>query len=316
MKKKTILALGSLLPAEMDELEKRFDLIRLWKETDPEAALQAHRNDIVAILSAYSGMPVTRRILESLPNLSMIGQFGMGVDNIDMAAASERAVSVSNTPDILAPDTADIAMSLILAVSRRIVEADMFVRVGKWAGGTPFPLATSLGGKTVGIVGLGRIGQAIARRCAAFDMTVAYHGRQEKPGVPYRFYADLLQLAEYCDFLVLACPGGPATRHIVNGRVLKALGRKGYLINIARGSVVDTEALLIALSNRDIAGAGLDVYENEPNIPEALISMDNVVLLPHIGSATLETRAAMGRLVIANIDAHFDGQPLLTPVPV
>jgi hydroxypyruvate reductase len=311
--KKIILALGTLLPAEMDELEKDYDLIRLWKEADPESALHTHRNDIVAILSSYNGMPVTRRILEALPNVSMIGQFGMGVDNIDLVAAKERHISISNTPDILAPDTADIALSLMLAVSRRIVEADMYVRVGKWPTGA-FPLATSMTNKRVGIVGMGRIGQAIARRCVGFDMVVSYHGPREKTGLGYQYYADLRQMAENSDFLVLACPGGADTRHIINAKILKALGPKGFVVNIARGSVINTEDLLIALSNRDIAGAGLDVYETEPNIPPALISMDNVVLLPHIGSATTETRTAMGRLVIANMLAHFEGKPLLTPI--
>lgn len=311
--KKIILALGTLLPAEMDELEKDYDLVRLWKESDPEAALREHKNDIVAILSSYNGMPVTRRILEALPNVSMIGQFGMGVDNIDLAAAKERHISLSNTPDILSPDTADIALSLMLSVSRRIVEADMYVRVGKWPNGA-FPLATSMTGKRVGIVGMGRIGQAIARRCIGFDMIVSYHGPREKTDVPYQYYADLRQMAENSDFIVLACPGGPDTKHIINTKILKALGPKGFVINIARGSVINTEDLLIALSNREIAGAGLDVYETEPNIPPALISMDNVVLLPHIGSATTETRTAMGRLVIANMLAHFEGKPLLTPV--
>ncbi len=315
MKKKTILALGTVLPAEMDELEKNYDLIRLWKEADPETTLQTHKNDIVAILSSYAGMPVTRRILEALPNVSMIGHFGMGIDTIDLAAAKERHISITNTPGILAPDTADIALSLMLSVSRRIVEADMYVRVGKWPSGA-FPLATSMTGKRVGIVGMGRIGQAIGRRCAGFDMTISYHGPREKPDLAYQYYADLRQMAENSDFLVLACPGGPETRHIINSKVLKALGPKGYVINVARGSVINTDDLLVALSNRDIAGAGLDVYETEPNIPEALISMDNVVLLPHIGSATTETRAAMGQLVIANIVAHFEGQPLLTPVPM
>lgn len=315
MKKKTILALGSLLPAEMDELEKHYDLIRLWKEADPETALQTHRQDIVAILSSYSGMPVTRRILEALPNVSMIAHFGMGVDTVDLEAARERHISLTNTPGILAPDTADIALALMLGVSRRIVEADMYVRVGKWPSGA-FPLATSMTGKRAGIVGLGRIGQAIARRCVGFDMNVSYHGPREKTGVGYTYYADLRQMAENSDFLILACPGGPETRHLVNSKILKALGPKGFVINVARGSVIDTSDLLIALSNREIAGAGLDVYETEPNIPEALISMDNVVLLPHIGSATSETRAAMGRLVIDNIAAHFDGRPLLTPVPM
>lgn len=311
--KKTILALGTLLPAEMDELEKHYDIIRLWKEADPEAALQAHKNDIVAILSSYNGMPVTRRILEALPNVSMIGQFGMGVDNIDLAAVKERHIELSNTPDILTNDTADIAMSLLLSVSRRIVEADMYVRVGKWPSGA-FPLGVSLSGKRAGIVGMGRIGQAIARRCAGFDMAISYHGPREKADMPYQYYADLRQMAENSDFLILACPGGPDTKHIINTKILKALGPKGYVINIARGSVINTDDLLIALSNRDIAGAGLDVYETEPNIPQALISMDNVVLLPHIGSATSETRSAMGKLVIANILAHFEGQKLLTPV--
>ncbi len=311
--KKTILALGTLLPAEMDELEKHYDLIRLWKESDPETSIKTHKNDIVAILSSYAGMPVTRRILEALPNVSMIGHFGMGVDSIDLPAAKERQIEISNTPAILAPDTADIALSLMLAVSRRIVEADMYVRVGKWQNGA-FPLATSMTGKRVGIVGMGHIGKAIAKRCAGFDMEISYHGPREKSDVSYQFYADLRQMAENSDFLVLACPGGPETKHLVNAKILKALGPKGFLVNIARGSVVNTDDLLVALSNREIAGAGLDVYETEPNIPQALISMDNVVLLPHIGSATAETRAQMGRLVISNILAHFEGQPLLTPV--
>ncbi|MBP9050764.1 MAG: 2-hydroxyacid dehydrogenase [Alphaproteobacteria bacterium] len=313
MKKKTILALGSLLPAEMDALEKSFDLIRLWKEPNPEAVLQAYKNDIIGILSAYNGIPVTARILESLPNLEIVAQFGVGVDNIDLSAAKARGIAVTNTPDILTPDTADIALSLILCLMRRIVEADMYVRVGKWASGA-FSLSSSLSGKTVGIVGMGRIGRAIARRCLAFDMKIVYHGPRQKPDLTYPYFADLRQMAEASDVLVMACPGGPETKNLVTGKILKALGPKGYLVNIARGSVVNTEDLLIALRNRDIAGVGLDVYENEPNVPEALISMDNVVLLPHVGSATAETRSEMGRLVIANILAYFEGKPLLTAV--
>lgn len=313
MKKKTILALGSLLPAEMDALEKSFDLIRLWKEPNPEAVLQAYKNDIVGILSAYNGIPVTARILESLPNLEIVAQFGVGVDNIDLGAAKARGIAVTNTPDILTPDTADIAFSLILCLMRRIVEADMYVRVGKWVSGA-FSLSSSLSGKTVGIVGMGRIGQAIARRGLAFDMKIVYHGPRQKPDLTYPYYADLRQMAEASDVLVMACPGGAETKNLVTGKILKALGPKGYLVNIARGSVVNTEDLLIALRNRDIAGVGLDVYENEPNVPGALISMDNVVLLPHVGSATAETRSEMGRLVIANILAYFEGKPLLTAV--
>ncbi len=309
--KKTILALHSMLPPEMKELEKDFEVLKLWKEADPEAALQAYKNNIVAILTVAGGMAVTRRMIEGLPNLELITQFGVGVDNIDLDAAAERHVAVTNTPDIVTADTADTALALILATLRRIVEADVCVRTGGWR---PFPMGAALSGKIVGIIGLGRIGYAIAKRCEAFDMRVIYHGRREQKDKPYQYYADLPQMAAACDILVAACPGGAETMHLVNHRILKALGPNGYLINIARGSVVKTEDLLIALSNKDIAGAGLDVYENEPDVPEALKSMDNVVLLPHIGTATLETRTEMGRLVISNIRAHFEGKALITPL--
>lgn len=311
--KKTILALGSLLPPEMDVLDQNFEVVRLWKEKDPEAKLQEVRNDVVAILSTFNGMPVTRRILESLPNVELIAQYGAGVNNIDIVAAKERAIAVTSTPDSPTRDTADTAVALILMTARRFVEADMFVRVGKWANG-PFPAAMSVADKKVGICGMGRIGQAIAKRCAAFDMKVVYNAHRPKQGVSYPFYTDLVDMAAEVDFLVMACPGGESTHHIVNTPVLKALGPKGYLVNVARGSVVDTESLLIALSNKDIAGAGLDVYESEPSVPESLLSMDNVVLLPHIGGGTLETKTEMGQVVIANIMAHFKGEPLLTPV--
>ncbi|PZP54666.1 MAG: hypothetical protein DI586_09190 [Micavibrio aeruginosavorus] len=311
--KKTILALGALLPPEMKEVEKNFNLLKLWKQADPEEALKTHKNDIVGILSTAGGMAVTRRMIDGLPNLELIAQFGVGVDNIDLAAAAERHVAVTNTPDVVTNDTADTALALILATLRRIVEADVTVRTGGWR---PFPLGSTLTGKTVGIIGLGRIGQAIAKRCERFEMKIAYHGRSEKKGAAYQYYADLIQMAENVDVLVAACPGGEKTRHIVGRKVLKALGPNGFLINISRGSVVHTEDLLIALSNREIAGAGLDVYENEPEVPEALKSMDNVVLLPHIGTATHETRTVMGQLVLANIVAHFEGKALVTPVTI
>lgn len=310
--KKKILALGSLLPAEMHKLAGHFDVVKLWTEPDPEATLQIHKENIVAILSTYNGLKVTRRIVESLPNLSIVAQFGAGVDNIDLDVIKERDILLTHTPDILTADTADLAIALMLAVMRRVVESDMYVRVGKWHAGA-FPLATSLSGKTVGIVGMGRIGRAIAKRVAAFDMNVIYHGPHEKQDVPYQYYADLVQMATAADVLILACRGGDDTKHIVGARVLSALGSRGFLINIARGSVIKTEDLLVALSNRKIAGAGLDVYDNEPNVPQAMINMDNVVLLPHIGSATTETRTKMGELVISNILAHFNGDPIPTP---
>lgn len=310
--KKTVLALGSLLPAEMEALERHYNVIRLWKESDPEKALQAARKDIVAIVSTYT-TPVRAHLVEALPNLEIIAQFGVGTDNIDLEAAHNRGVIVTNTPDILTSDTADIAVSLLLCLARRICEADMYVRVGKWENG-PMGLGTALSDKTAGIVGLGRIGQAIAQRLAAFEMNVIYYGRHEKTDQPYRFYDDLHKLTADSDFLVLSCAGTPDTENIVDYDILKLLGPRGYLINVARGSVVKEDDLLTALSNRAIAGAGLDVYKDEPHVPEALFKMDNVVLLPHIGSATAETRKAMGQLVLDNLLAHFNGDPLKTPV--
>ncbi len=311
---RTILALGTLLPAEMEELERDFSVIRLAKESDPEAVLQQHRNDIIGLIVSPM-KKATRHLIEALPNLEIICQFGVGVDNIDLQAARDRHIAVTNTPDLVTNDTADIAMALLLSCARRTVEGDAYVRVGKWANG-PMPLGTSLTGKTVGIIGLGRIGQAVARRAAAFDMNVIYYGRQEKPEFSYSYYPDLMKLAEDSDLVVLTVAGGPETRHLVNADVLRALGPQGYLINVARGSVVDEEALLIALRNREIAGAGLDVFDNEPHVPESFFTMDNVVLLPHIGTLTAETRKKMGQLVLENLRAHFHGEPLKTPVAV
>ncbi|NCC22119.1 MAG: 2-hydroxyacid dehydrogenase [Alphaproteobacteria bacterium] len=311
----TLLALGSLLPAEMEELDRHFDVLRLWREPDPDAAIRARSREIKGILSTYNTKSVSRTLIEALPNLEIIAQFGVGYDNIDLGAVRDHQLALTNTPDILTEDTADIAFALILAVARRIVEGDMFVRVGKWASGS-LPLGTSLQDKTVGILGLGRIGKAIARRADAFGMNVLYHGPNEKRDEPYRYYADLIAMAKDSDFLVVACPGGKATEGIVDLNVLERLGPRGFLINIARGAVVRDDDLLTALSNRAIAGAGLDVYWNEPAVPDALISLDNVALLPHIGSATVETRSKMGQLVISNLLAHFDGKPLISPVMV
>lgn len=311
--KKIILALGTMQSSEMSTLESEFQVIKLWKEKDPESILQSCRMDVQVILSTYNGMPVTRKIIESLPNLELIAQYGAGLNNVDIASAKERQISVISTPDAPTKDTADTAMALILATLRRVVEADMFVRVGKWSNGA-FPASTSLSGKTVGICGFGRIGQAIAKRCSAFDMKVVYNSPRQKTDLPFEYFSDLKDMASHVDILVMACIGGDSTYHIANLPVFKALGSKGYFINIARGSVCNTDDLLIALSNRDIAGAGLDVYENEPSVPPALMSMDNVVVLPHIGGGTVEARSEMGQLVIANIQAHFKGDPLLSPV--
>lgn len=312
MKHALLLLTNLILPAEMDELERHFEILPLAREKDPDALLHARKNDIVAIASSTS-MPVSRSLIEALPNLEIIAQFAVGVDNIDLAAAGERGIAVTNTPDVLTDDTADTALSLLLAVSRRICEGDMYVRVGKWLNG-PMPLGNSLKDKTAGIVGMGRIGQAIARRCEAFGMKILYQGPRKKSDISYTYVDDVEKLAEVSDYLILSCPGGAATHHLVHAPVLKALGPKGFLINVSRGSVVNEEDLITALTNKEIAGAGMDVFANEPHIPDAFLKMDNIVLLPHIGSATVETRAMMGQLVVKNLLAHFHGDPLLTPV--
>lgn len=313
MSKPALLVIGNqILSPEMEILEANFDVIRLWKEKDPERVLQERREDIVAIASVYF-VPVSKNLIESLPNLKIISQFAVGYDNIDLIAAKERGVRVTNTPDVLTDDTADIALSLLLALSRRICEGDMFVRVGKWLSGA-MPLGNSLKGKVAGIVGMGRIGQAIASRCTAFGLEVVYQGPRKKEGVSYRYEPDLHKLAEQSDYLILACPGGASTRHMVGASVLDSLGREGFLINISRGSVLVEEELVTALKQNTIAGAGMDVFAQEPHVPEELMKMDNVVLLPHIGSATIETRRLMGQLVVKNLLAHFNGEPLLTPV--
>lgn len=312
-KKQTILALQPLLPDEMGVLDQHFEVIRLWECAKPDQVIHDNRGRICGVLSTYNSGGVSARLIDVLPNLEIIAQFGVGYDNIDLEAAHRRNIYVTNTPDVLTDDTADVAMYLMLNVARRAVEADMFVRVGRWQNGA-MPLSTSLSGKTVGIVGLGKIGRAIAKRAEAFNTQIIYYGRAQKADVNYPFYDDLSALARAADFLVLACAGGPETEHLIDYKILEALGPYGYLINIARGSVVHEEDLVLALHNKKIAGAGLDVFADEPYVPKEMIKMDNVVLSPHVGSATHETRSAMGQLVINNFLAHFNGNPLITPV--
>jgi lactate dehydrogenase-like 2-hydroxyacid dehydrogenase len=258
------------------------------------------------------GAGIDRATIDRLPRLELIACFGVGVDAIDLVAARERGIAVTNTPDVLTGDVADLALGLLLATARRIVAGDRYVRSGAWSRG-PMALASRVHGKRLGIVGMGRIGQAIAIRASAFGLQIAYHGPRAKP-LPYRFEPDLVALARGVDFLVAACPGGAATRGLVSRAVIEALGAEGLLINIARGSVVDQDALVTALVDGRLGGAGLDVFADEPNVPPALLGLDNVVLQPHQASATAETRAAMGKLVIDNLAAFFAGRPLLTAV--
>jgi lactate dehydrogenase-like 2-hydroxyacid dehydrogenase len=315
MTKPVALIMGNLiLPDEITALEPYFDIVKLWREEDPESVLQAHKENVQVIVAMHY-ITVSKTLIDSLPNLKIIATFSVGTDHIDMEAAKERGVVVTNTPDVLCQETADTGMALLLAVARRVPEGDLFVRIGKWHNG-PMPLGVTLAGKTIGIVGLGGIGSKVAKRCAAFDMNIVYYGPREKKEYDYKYYSDIVEMAQDVDFLMLTCPGGEATANLVDANVLDALGPKGVLINIARGSVVDQPALIEALQAGTIAAAGLDVYANEPHVPQEFISMDNVVLLPHIGSATVETRKIMGQLVVDNIIACKDEKPLLSDVRV
>lgn len=253
-------------------------------------------------------------LFDHLPALEIVASFGVGYDNVDVGAAAARGIVVTNTPGVLDAEVADFAVGLLLATTRRLPQADRFVREGRWSAGA-FPLSPTLRGRTVGILGLGNIGKAVARRLEGFDVAIAYHGRTRQDAVSYPWYPSPLRLAQACDALIAIVPGGAATRHVVDAEVLAALGPNGIFVNVARGSVVDEDALVAALQAKTILAAGLDVYADEPHVPPALLDLPNAVLMPHIGSASEQTRAAMGRLVADNLVAWFtEGQPL-TPVP-
>ena len=307
-----ILIVGPMYPACQARLESEFTAHRLWEAPDRDRFLRGLADRVRGIaVYALHGCPAP--VIEALPKLEIIACMGIGVDRIDLDCARARGVRVTNTPDVVTDDTADIAMALILACERRIAEGDRFVRRGGWLNGD-LPFGRALRARKLGIVGLGRIGQAIAKRCEAFGMTLAYQGPRRKPEFSYAYFADPAALAEWADILVVAAPGGAATRNLVDRRVIDALGPDGTLVNIARGSVVDEAALVEALGSGRLGRAGLDVYADEPRVPAALLAMDNVVLSPHTGSATHDTRRAMGDLTVDNLVAHFAGKPLLTPV--
>jgi lactate dehydrogenase-like 2-hydroxyacid dehydrogenase len=265
---------------------------------------------------AVTGGPpgVDADLIAALPNLEAIVNNGVGVDAIDLDAAKRRGIGVSNTPDVLSDTVADTALGLILMTLRHFGAADRYVRAGRWARDGPFPYARDVNGLQVGILGLGRIGSAIATRLLGFDCAIAYHNRHRIDGSPYRYAESPVQLAESVDVLVVATTGDQKTRHLVDRRVLEALGPEGYLINIARGSVVDQDALVELVAGGGLAGAGLDVFADEPHVPAELFDLDNVVLLPHVGSATDRTRRAMAMLAIENLDSYLNTGELVTPV--
>lgn len=294
-------------------LADEFGAVRLWEMKDADAWLMAHGEDVdVLATSVRAGCDAA--LIGKLARLRAICSWGVGYDTIDVEAAAARGIPVSTTPDVLDDCVADLAWALMLATARQIPAANQYVNDGHWRQLGGFPLATRVSGKRLGILGLGRIGRAIAKRGEGFSMQVAYHGRKPQPDAPYPFKSSLLELAEWADFLVVACPGGAKTRHLVSAEVIQALGPKGFLINIARGSVVDTQALVDALDKRQLGGAGLDVVEGEPGIPDTLRNRGEVVFTPHIGSATIETREAMERLVVDNVRSFIGQGRLLTPV--
>ncbi|MDQ9199199.1 2-hydroxyacid dehydrogenase [Cronobacter sakazakii] len=292
-------------------LRERYDLREFSQMSD--ADFVAIAGDITALVTNGEAV-VTREFIARLPALSLMAVFGVGYDGVDVAAARERGIAVTHTPGVLTDDVADLAIGLMLTTSRRIVAAQKFIEQGGWQQGG-FTWTRKVSGARLGIFGMGRIGQAIARRAQAFDMEIRYTSRQPHSALPYRFVPGLAQLARESNFLMLCAPGGDATRGVVNAAVLEALGPQGILINVARGSVVDETALIAALENGVIAGAGLDVFTDEPNVPAPLQQRDNVVITPHMASATWETRREMSRLVLENINAWCAGEPLITPVP-
>jgi lactate dehydrogenase-like 2-hydroxyacid dehydrogenase len=310
--KQDVVIVTPIYAPSMEALEKLFALHRLWEAKDRAAFYGPLAASVRAIVSSgHAGADAA--MMDALPKTEIIACFGVGYDAIDVAAAKARKIAVTNTPDVLTDDVADLAMGLLIDVARRISRGDRFVRAGGWLkGGLEF--GTALKGKKVGIVGLGRIGQAAAKRAEAFGMEILYHGRRRQPDVAYRYYPDLVTLARDCDFLMLTLPGGPETKGLISAEVLTALGPQGTLVNVARGSIVDEQALVAALKSGAIGAAALDVFADEPRVPAELMTMDNVVLQPHVGSATHGTRGAMGQLVIDNLLAHFAGKPLLTRV--
>jgi lactate dehydrogenase-like 2-hydroxyacid dehydrogenase len=307
-----ILSVAGMYGPSFERLEREFAVHNLVKAADKDQLL-AEVGLRVRGIQASGSSSVGAALIERLPKLEIISCFGVGYDGIDVAAAKRRNVIVTNTPTVLNDCVADLAMGLLIAGARGIATGDRFVRAGKWLSGN-LPLQTKVSGKRLGIVGMGRIGRVIAKRAGGFDMQIAYHARRKVADVPFQYYEKLVDLARNSDFLMLILPGGKDTYHVVNEEVMRALGPKGILVNIARGSVVDEAALVKCLQEGALGGAALDVFENEPKTPEALWQMDNVVVIPHLGSATHETRAAMGKLTVDNLVAHFSGKPVLTPV--
>jgi hydroxypyruvate reductase len=308
-----LLQVSPLPPFLLERLQAEYNVHDFVNPTDADKLLDEVGPRIRGILAGGMKGP-NANLINRLENLEIISSFSVGYDATDVAAAHARDVIVTHTPEVLTGDVADLAMTFILMVPRRIGESERFLRSGEWLKDR-MGLGTTLKGKRLGILGLGRIGRAVARRAEAFGLQIQYHDIKPLGDLPYRSYPTLVELAEVSDILLVTCEGGEANRGVVNAEVLDALGPNGFIVNTARGPIIDQPAMVKALQEGRIAGAGLDVFDGEPEVPQALMEMENVVLTPHIASSTHETRRAMGDLVFDNLKAHFSGKPVLTPVP-
>jgi lactate dehydrogenase-like 2-hydroxyacid dehydrogenase len=313
MSKPDVLQMMPITPNIQAQADDAFALRKLWQAADARAFVGEVAPRVRAVLT-NGIIGADRALIEALPKLEIIGVYGVGVDAVDLATAKARGVRVTNTPDVLTIGVAELGMALLLDLARRVAYNDRYVRAGRWSTEGDPVLSNSVAGKRMGILGLGRIGRAVARRAEAFDMAICYHGRTRRDEIAYEYVPDLVAMARAVDCLMVTCLGGPTTTGLVSREVIDALGPKGWLINVARGSVIDQPALVEALVEGRLGGAGLDVFAGEPEVPDALLGLDNVVLQPHQASATWETRDAMGQLVVDNLKAHFAGRPLPTPV--
>jgi lactate dehydrogenase-like 2-hydroxyacid dehydrogenase len=313
MSKPDILELLDVHAGTTARLDADYSLHRLWEAADQEALIAEVGPRIRGVVTnGIAG--IKGALIERLPALEIIAVLGVGVDSVDLQTAKGQGVRVTNTPDVLTIGVAELALAILLDVARKITWNDRYLREGRWPKEGDPPLSSSLSGRTLGVLGMGRIGQAIAARAAVFGMDIIYGGPNRKPDLPYDYHGDPVELARAADVLMIACKGGAETAGLVSAEVIDAVGPDGWLINVSRGSVVDQPALIAALEAGRLGAAGLDVFAHEPEVPAALIAMDNVVLQPHQGSASVETRDAMGDLVLANLAAHFAGKPLPTAV--
>jgi len=307
-----ILTVGKFFPSVTSDLNKSNEVIECPVRSDVEKLSAGQCKDVEG-LATFGWAPAD--LMSKFPNLKLVSSFGVGYDGVDVAHAAENGILVTHTPNVLNDDVANTTIALILTTMRRIVAQDKYLRDGRWVKEGNAPLTTSIRGKKIGIVGLGRIGEAIAEKLSVFKCETVYHSRNEKPDAPYVYYGNLLDMARDCDVLIAITPGGPATNKLINRDVIDALGSQGTLINVARGTVVDEMEMVKALKDGRLGAAGLDVFEDEPNVPEELFPLENVVLTPHVASATWETRQAMSDLMVENLMSYFSTGKVHTPVP-